>query len=1086
MAKKGKNKNQNDDIIGSFLLNEVLVKPSKQDKANLIASRVSKNISNFGSDYVLPIMSSLPIPGEELAMLVLGKGLSAIRNSKVLKPLFDHIIFKSKRFKDNMKELIKHQYYNSNLSWITKPNKDNYFRTVRTKDALEDVIDTGIIRAKSKILKDYDPYAYLSKVFPNSAPYFAKGRPMNGKYNLTNFGDYIIEVSNKHPFVGSVNMKVREPSFNRYMFDAINADFNKHHSIDTWVVPKETLEYQDYFWRIGDTNKHISIDDVENFYVSDWFRGMKPINPKTYKPKEKVNQFINMSDENALIRGLIKYENQQEKLKGGMVQTLKGRRRRYAIGGTRDSVNSITGNSWGAEKGIVGAEVGKSASKGIGIGAGTGAAIGSIIPGIGTVIGGAIGALAGLFGGLFKGGFAGRKKKRKAKEAAIKADMTNQYEVGMDAIRNDQAALDQQTINTNPIDMYGDNPMPQGGTQTIAGTYNQFGNNQQVNPNTGVAFRCGGKHRYDAGGSINQVASNAAIVSGPKHEQGGVPYGTNAEVEGGEAILNGSNADYIFSDTLKIGGRTFADMAKPLMIHKGYLEDKLATSGNLLTGLLKLTERSRYSIDRNTNGRNAEKQSARHYKLLNEINSIQAKLNELYNQQEAMKAEAGEMSEPKQEFEFGGSIRRFFDGGGARVQPMQTSSLDMSMGLAKSSTPMDMSLNKMNPGELSPIKPTGLKGASAQNAMGLGVSALGMIADTFAENAAKKRQGIVAGLPDHIRNAVVGAVGMRCGGKVKREAGGSVQISPFIDLGKQENTPTAQMIAKPTLYAEANPIVDIKRTGGPVHDPYTLIEDYDAKEFEKVMSKYEFEPKTKIKTNRFKDNSSRERSDFFDVEKGNILKTLGNLAGSIMSAQSSKAKAKAYSKMSVPKRELLDRIEQEWDINTDASRREVIDQVSAMEDFVKSNTSSAPIARQLMLMARSKGAANLGKLRQDELAQEMDIRNKTRQMNAEIKAKNKEIKYYNDSENFKKNVYALEALTDANNSKGNIIGQLFKDLGFMVNDKRTVDARNANSLIALLANDKMHGFLKNVDARMLKQIYGKNYAKLAKQISKGN
>ena len=46
------------------------------------------------------------------------------------------------------------------------------------------------------------------------------------------------------------------------------------------------------------------------------------------------------------------------------------------------------------------------------------------------------------------------------------------------------------------------------------------------------AFRCGGRRkRYVDGGSINQVASNAAIVEGPSHEQGGVPYGANAEVD---------------------------------------------------------------------------------------------------------------------------------------------------------------------------------------------------------------------------------------------------------------------------------------------------------------------------------------------------------------------------------------------------------------------------------------------------------------------------------------------------------------------------------------------------------------------------
>ena len=64
--------------------------------------------------------------------------------------------------------------------------------------------------------------------------------------------------------------------------------------------------------------------------------------------------------------------------------------------------------------------------------------------------------------------------------------------------------------------------------------------------------------------------------------------------------------------------------------------------------------------------------------------------------------------------------------------------------------------------------------------------------------------------------------------------------------------------------------------------------------------------------------------------------------------------------MPIPKREYLDNVNLEWDINTDAARREVIDQISAIEDFVKSNSSSAPVARQAMLRARSKGASALG------------------------------------------------------------------------------------------------------------------------------
>lgn len=63
-------------------------------------------------------------------------------------------------------------------------------------------------------------------------------------------------------------------------------------------------------------------------------------------------------------------------------------------------------------------------------------------------------------------------------------------------------------------------------------------------------------------------------LEGPKHEEGGIPIGKNAEVEGGEVKLD----DYIFSDTLKIPTtkKTFADMAKT--IKKKY-EDRPLTDG---------------------------------------------------------------------------------------------------------------------------------------------------------------------------------------------------------------------------------------------------------------------------------------------------------------------------------------------------------------------------------------------------------------------------------------------------------------------------------------------------------------------------
>lgn len=745
---------------------------------------------------------------------------------------------------------------------------------------------------------------------------------------------------------------------------------------------------------------------------------MTPEDAATYLFKhQKTNKSLDPNNLKTL-RERAAFYNKTEFNNGGMIKTLKGRRKRYDLGGARDNVNNVTGSSWGAGRGIQGAETKSGLAKGLGIGSTVGAAAGSIVPGVGTAIGGVIGGIIGGVSGLISGIFGGRRKKRKAREAAIRADITKNYELGQDDIRIDQQALNDVTINTNPIDIYGDNPIPTGNTQTVSNQYNMIG--VPTKENYEFAFRCGGRRkRYADGGSINQVASNAAIVEGPSHEQGGVPYGANAEVEGGEAILNGSNADYIFSDTLKLEDRTFADIAKPLMLHKGYLEDKLAKSSVILGGLLRLTDRSTYTIDRNTNARNTEKQSARHNRLLAEINGVQAELNNLYNQQEAMKAESGDVAEPKQEFALGGSIfacggrRKYLPGG--IVPPLQ-------------STVPAPQFAEMDIQSVTPTTPTINAGAMSGATMGANI-----IANFMAQDAMNKRQAVISGLPPHIKDAVLSEVGMRCGGRVKKADGGSVQVSPFSDLNIQVDNPTKQMI-NPNPYLMV-PMM-LRRCGG--------------------------------KTKRY------DLGGFISDESGNLIGAAGNLIGSLMQGRSKRKLAKSISDMPIPKREYFDNVNLEWDINTDAARREVIDQISAIEDFVKSNSSSAPVARQAMLRARSKGASALGKLKQDELMQELNIRNQARQMNAEIAAKNKQIKYENEVDAFEKANLAASLLAEGNTGIRDALVGLTGDIQKMLNDHTLLNDKRNSNILHLLSNDKSIGFLKNLSDKQISRLFGKD------------
>ena len=169
---------------------------------------------------------------------------------------------------------------------------------------------------------------------------------------------------------------------------------------------------------------------------------------------------------------------------------------------------------------------------------------------IGMAAGAIIGGIVGLFGG--------RRKKRKAKKAAEEADRQRQIVAGNERILQDELKLSNTAQQEGVLDIYGDsNITGVTGYQddanfgsdlvqpTVQGT--PFGD---VDPSSAfgrIAARCGGRlkrkrcggkaKRYADGGMIEETSSNTAEVNGPSHEQGGVLYGPNAEVEGGEALM---------------------------------------------------------------------------------------------------------------------------------------------------------------------------------------------------------------------------------------------------------------------------------------------------------------------------------------------------------------------------------------------------------------------------------------------------------------------------------------------------------------------------------------------------------------------
>lgn len=662
---------------------------------------------------------------------------------------------------------------------------------------------------------------------------------------------------------------------------------------------------------------------------------------------------------------------------GGMIKnisTLKAypHRRRYAGGGEvafRDRFGDVQGHSYGAEKGIQGAIVRNTASiaGGIGTAAGTavgttalaGSAIGSWMPGIGTAIGALVGGIVGLF--------TGRRKRRKAKKAAEEADRQRQIVAANERILQDELKLSNTAQQEGVLDIYGDsNITGVTGYQddasfgsdlvqpTVQGT--PFGD---VDPSSAfgkIAARCGGRlkrkrcggktKRYTDGGMIEETSSNTAEVNGPSHEQGGVPYGPNAEVEGGEALMTDADNAYVFSDTLKYNGTTFADLAKPLMKHKGYLESSLPVKSMMLGRMLSLTDRSTYAIDRNTNGRNAEKANADLQRTNVQIAAIQNELAQLYNLQESMKAESGMEAEPI-EARCGGKIRKYYDGGQIVDSPVST-----------------YGIKRIDSG--STIQEQGL---------------------TFTSNDKTQIQNPLTTIQQDLR----------CGGRTRKYAGGGF-ISPR-----------------------------------------------------------------------------------FVSEVG------GNLIGGISQLITNKGLIDRMESMRVPETPLMDRIELETDINTDAEIGDINNTVRSLEKYITSNSSNSQVARQSILLARTQGSRMRSRVKQDEHNKEVELRNRSRMANAEIAARNSQIRAENEANKFNHQMEIVQRRSQQGAAIGDMIASLGRSIGTAYQSKFDMENLQTANLISVLKDDKSRDYIfDNMPKDILMRMFGISSLKDLKKIQGGS
>lgn len=676
---------------------------------------------------------------------------------------------------------------------------------------------------------------------------------------------------------------------------------------------------------------------------------------------------------------------------GGMIKnisTLKAypRRRRYAGGGEvafRDRFGDVQGHSYGAEKGIQGASTVSGLTTGASIGGGLGAGVTAAAAAgssalAGTTLGawaGPIGMAAGAIIGGIVGLFTGRKKKRKAKRAAEEADRQRQIVAGNERILQDELKLSNTAQQEGVLDIYGDsNITGVTGYQddasfnsdlvkpTVQGT--PFGD---VDPSSAfgrIAARCGGRlkrkrcggkaKRYADGGMIEETSSNTAEVNGPSHEQGGVPYGPNAEVEGGEALMTDANNAYVFSDTLKYNGTTFADLAKPLMKHKGYLESSLPVKSMMLGRMLSLTDRSTYAIDRNTNGRNAEKANADLQRTNAQIVAIQNELAQLYNLQESMKAESGMEAESIEarcggriKRKCGGKIRKYYDGGQIVDSPVST-----------------YGIKRIDSG--STIQEQGL---------------------IFTSNDKTQIQNPLTTIQQ----------GLRCGGRTRKYAGGGF-ISP-----------------------------------------------------------------------------------------GFVSEVGGNLIGGISQLITNKGLIDRMESMRVPKTPLMDRVELETDINTDAEIGDINNTVRSLEKYITSNSSNSQVARQSILLARTQGSRMRSRVKQDEHNKEVELRNRSRMANTEIAARNSQIRAENEANKFNHQMEIVQRRSQQGAAIGDMIASLGRSIGTAYQSKFDMENLQTANLIRVLKDDKSRDYIfDNIPKDTLMRMFGISSLKDLKKIQGGS
>jgi hypothetical protein len=193
-------------------------------------------------------------------------------------------------------------------------------------------------------------------------------------------------------------------------------------------------------------------------------------------------------------------------------------------------------------------------------------------------------------------------------------DHPNRFVDGMDTKTGRRKIEPMQSLGTQQLDVQTPNELMKQPEPQVKGTKQNYSANplilERMNLKKGYTNEGKnlGREEFDMGGALNfyntqidrenemlqkgfkfltdtglklakagvfEMGGDLTHYQGNSHENGGIPVGQNAEVEGGETNHQG----YIFSDTLKLGKKTFAQLSKEIeKKHSKRPDDKISKS----------------------------------------------------------------------------------------------------------------------------------------------------------------------------------------------------------------------------------------------------------------------------------------------------------------------------------------------------------------------------------------------------------------------------------------------------------------------------------------------------------------------------